>query len=70
MYFAVQGLFSAVAAGIATGPVLTGLKGDGQGQSAIIYMTLICAAAMIVAFALTFVLPKTVKRMGKDNKEK
>ena len=70
MYFAVQGLFSAVAAGIATGPVLTGLKGDGQGQSAMIYMTLICAAAMIVACALTFVLPKTVKQIGKENKDK
>ena len=70
MYFAVQGLFSAVAAGIATGPVLTGLKGDGEGQSAMIYMTLICAAAMLAAFALTFILPKTVRSMGKDKKDK
>ncbi len=70
MYFAVQGLFSAVAAGIATGPVLTGLKGDGEGTSAIVYMTLICAAAMLAAFALTFVLPKTVRMMGKEKKDK
>ncbi len=70
MYFAVQGLFSAVAAGIATGPVLTGLKGDGAGGSLIVWMTLICAAAMLVAFALTFVLPKTVRRMGKEDKDR
>ena len=70
MYFAVQGLFSAVAAGIATGPVLTGLKGSGEGQSAIVYMTLICAAAMLVSFAMTFILPGTVRGMGKEKKDK
>ena len=50
--------------------MLTGLKGSGEGQSAIVYMTLICAAAMLVSFAMTFILPGTVRGMGKEKKDK
>ncbi len=65
MYFAVQGLFSAVAAGIATGPVLNGLKESEK----VVTMTLICAAAMLVSFALTFILPVSVRKMGRETPE-
>lgn len=67
MYFAVQGLFSGVATGIGTGIVLTALKGsEDQASGAIRYMTLICAAGVLVAFVFTFVLPKSITGMGKD----
>lgn len=66
MYFAVQGLFSGVASGIATGVVLTALKKAGTG--AVGYMTLICALGTAAAFALTFILPKSLIKMGKRDK--
>ena len=67
MYFAVQGLFAGVATGIATGLVLTALKGSQeQASGAIRYMTPICAAAILISFALSWMLPKSVRSMGKD----
>ena len=67
MYFAVQGLFAGVATGIATGIVLTALKGGEDSHSdAIRYMTLICAAGVLISFALTFILPKSVTEMGRE----
>ncbi|MBR6406413.1 MAG: MFS transporter [Lachnospiraceae bacterium] len=67
MYFAVQGLFSGVAAGIGTGVVLTALKGkEGQNSGAIVYMTLISAIAMLVGFLLTYILPRSIVKMGKE----
>jgi len=69
MYFAVQGLFAGVAAGIATGLVLTALKKTTiGGQSAVFYMTLISAAGTIISFGLSFLLPKAVAEMGKTGK--
>ena len=71
MYFAVQGLFAGVATGIATGVVLTALKGsEEQASDAIKYMTLICAAAMVVSLALSFILPKGIVYLGKEKKKK
>jgi hypothetical protein len=68
MYFAVQGLFAGVATGIGTGVVLTALKGSENSNSgAIKYMTLICAVAVMVSFALTFTLPKSIRRMGRED---
>ena len=61
MYFAVQGLFSGVASGIGGTAVLTLLKA----KDLVPYMTLVCAAGMIVALALSFFLPKSVKMLGK-----
>ncbi len=62
MYFAVQGLFEGVAAGIATGPILTFLK-----DKDIIYMlpivVIICCAA---AFFMSIFFPKEIKYMGKN----
>lgn len=75
MYFAVQGLFAGVSTGIATGVVLTALKQNSKavegaaeaagGTGAMMYLTLICGAACLIACALTWILPKTVNLMGK-----
>lgn len=66
MYFAVQGLFAGIATGIGTGVVLTALKGsEANPTGAIRYMTLICAAACIVALVFTKLLPKSIIDMGK-----
>ncbi|MBQ7599722.1 MAG: MFS transporter [Clostridia bacterium] len=71
MYFAVQGLFAGIATGIGTGIVLTALKGSETSNSgAIKYMTLICAVAVMVSFALTFTLPKAIRTMGKEENKK
>ena len=64
MYFAVQGLFSGVASGIGGQAMLTLLKT----KNIVRYMTPICAAAVLVAFALTFMLPRSIQDMGKKNK--
>ena len=70
MYFAVQGLFSGVASGIATGVVLVALKGsEAHPTDAMKYMTLICAIAMAVAFAASYILPKSLTVMGKKSKD-
>lgn len=63
MYFAVQGLFAAIASGIGAALILTAIK---QTDGAMKYLTLIAAVCTIVAMALTFVLPKSVINMGKD----
>ena len=69
MYFAVQGLFAGVATGIGANTVLTALKGSESANSdAIRYMTLICALGTLAAFALSFVLPKSITALGKENK--
>ena len=71
MYFAVQGLFAGVASGIGTGLILVGLKGEEEHPSGnIVYMTLICAAAMAVALVGTFFLPKSLANMGKKETPK
>ncbi len=63
MYFAVQGIVSGVATGIGGALVLNLLKKT----NSTIYMTLICAIAMIVALVLTWILPKSIILMGKQN---
>lgn len=68
MYFAVQGLFAGVFSGLATGPVLTALKGTEQHPTdAMRFMTLVSAAACILALLLTFILPKAITNLGKNN---
>ena len=76
MYFAVQGLFAGVAAGIATGVVLTALKatsvaseGMGFPHGSMTYLTLIGAAACMVAFVLMFFLPKSLDNIGRNKEE-
>ncbi len=64
MYFAVQGLFAGVASGIGGQAVLTLMKTN----NVVKYLTLVCAIAVLVAFALSFLLPKSVTLMGKKDK--
>lgn len=64
MYFAVQGLFEGVAAGLASGPMLVFLKQ----HNGVPYMTLIIAAACMAAFALACFLPKSMATMGMEKK--
>lgn len=64
MYFAIQGLFEAVSAGIATGGILVFLKQ----YDLVSYLTLVVAAFCMTACILSFFLPKTITLMGKDEK--
>lgn len=65
MYFAVQGLFSGVASGLATGVVLTALK---KADGAITYMTIISAIACVIAFTFTYILPQSIVKLGRVEK--
>ncbi len=71
MYFAVQGLFSGVATAIGSYVVLNALKSacgvinDPYVYNPMYIMTLICAAVCLVAFGMTYLLPKSLSDMGK-----
>ncbi|MBQ7354359.1 MAG: MFS transporter [Clostridia bacterium] len=65
MYFAVQGLFEGVAAGLASGVVLVALKQNGL----IGYMTLIVAGACMTAFLMACFLPRSIAMLGKESKQ-
>lgn len=68
MYFAVQGLFEGVSAGLATGVMLTALKSEDMIGN-ISYLPLIVAAACLVAFGMSFAFPKVISCMGKETAE-
>lgn len=61
MYFAIQGLFEGASAGLASGVLLVFLKQSGL----ISTMPLIVAAACLGAFFLSFLLPESIRRLGK-----
>lgn len=65
MFFAVEGLFEGIAAGIATGFILVALKDT----RTIFLMPIIVAAACMTAFVLSFFLPGAVNMLGKENAE-
>ena len=65
MYFAIQGLFGAVAAGLAQGPALVALKQNGWIHN----LTLVVSASCMVAFIMAIFLPKEVKRQGIEHGE-
>lgn len=65
MYFAIQGLFEGVATGLASSVILVFLKQKGY----ISYMTILVALACMIAFVLSFFLPKKVTLMGKEEKK-
>lgn len=65
MYYAIQGLFEAAAAAIASSVILTLLKTNGYINLTTIIVSVFC----VLAFGLSFVLPKTVTRIGKLEKE-
>ena len=64
MYFAVQGLFEGVSAGIASGVVLVYLKQSGHVDT----LTCIVAAACIAALIIAFFMPKSIALIGKEKK--
>lgn len=65
MYFAVQGLFEGISAGIATGFILVFLKQN----DLISIMTILVAAFCMAAFIMAFFLPKSVALLGKKGGE-
>ena len=65
MYFAVEGLFEGIAAGIATGVILVTLKDIDN----ISLLPLIVCAACIVCFVLSLVFPKDIAFIGKVRKD-
>ncbi|MBO5866730.1 MAG: MFS transporter [Clostridia bacterium] len=61
MYFAVQGLFEGIAAGIATGFILVTLKDN----DVIELLPIIACVACAITFVMTFFFPKDLSTMGK-----
>ena len=62
MYFAVQGLFEGVAAGIATGPILTLLKD----RDVIYLLPVVVIVCCMIAFVMSLFFPREIRFMGKD----
>ena len=65
MYFAVQGIFEGVAAGIGTGLILQNLKETNN----IPLLPIIIIICCMIAFAMSFGFAKEIKNMGKDKVE-
>ncbi len=61
IYFAVQGLFEGVSAGLSSGVVLVAIKTADKAS----YITVIVAAALMAAFGLSFFLSKRISLLGK-----
>ena len=65
MYFAVQGLFEGVAAGIATGFILVMLK-----KFEVIHLLpIIVACTCLITFAMTFKFPTVIAKLGQQKRE-
>ena len=64
MYFAVQGLFEGVSAGLASGVILVYLKQSGKIDILTMIVSLCCIAALILAFFM----PKSIAVLGKAEK--
>lgn len=62
MYFAIQGLFEGISAGLASGIILVFLKQNGG----IPLLTIIVAICCMTAFTLAFFLPKSIALLGKE----
>ena len=62
MYFAVEGLFEGVSAGLASGPLLTWLKVHEQTS----LITVIVAFFCLAAFVMSFFLPRNIAELGRD----
>ena len=65
MYFAVQGLFEGIAAGIATGFILVTLKAN----DVIHLLPVLAIVACAVSFGISFAFPKEIKELGKKGAE-
>jgi hypothetical protein len=64
MYFAVQGIFEGIAAGVATGLILVQLKDF----NVIWLLPIISIAACMIAFVMSFWFKKDIALIGKENK--
>ena len=62
MYFAIQGLFEAVSAGLGASVILVAMKQNGT----VPFMTLVVAGCCMAAFGLSYLLPKNITRLGKE----
>lgn len=62
MYFAVQGLFEGIAAGIATGPILTLLKD----KDVIYLLPVVVIVCCVIALGMSFFFPDEIKYMSKN----
>ena len=65
MYFAVQGVFEGVAAGIATGIILVALKNF----DCIWLLPIIASATCVIGFIMSFAFNNDISLMGKEKKE-
>ncbi len=65
MYFAIQGLFEGASTGIASGLILVFLKQRGY----ISVLTLVVAAACMAAFMISYLLPRAISQIGRQDKE-
>lgn len=65
MYFAIQGLFEGLSAGLASGIILVYLKENGG----IHLLTILVAVFCMIAFTLAFFLPKSIALLGREKKE-
>lgn len=66
MYFAIQGLFEAASAGLGASVILVWLKKLSETTGAMSYMTVIVALFCMASFGLSFLLPKSITRLGKE----
>ena len=64
MYFAVEGLFEGISAGLASGPILVFIKQRDIAS----YIPLFVTAACMTAFFMAFFLSKTIAGFGKEKK--
>ena len=62
MFFAVQGVFEGIAAGIATGPILTALKD----YNVIYILPIIVIVCCVIAFVMSFFFPDEIKYMSRN----
>ena len=65
MYFAIQGLFEGASTGVASGLILVFLKQN----SYISVLTLVVAAACMAAFMMSYLLPKSISQIGKQEEK-
>ena len=63
MYFAVQGLFEGISAGLASGVILVYLKQSGKIDILTMLVSIFCIMAMIMAFFM----PKSIAVLGKES---
>lgn len=73
MYFAVQGLFEAIAASLATQVILVFIRtlGSSEGNTGplVKFFPLFVAGFCMIAFFMSFVLPRSIAMIGKEDKK-